>query len=77
MWGVNNTRLFLHNPTIRYPMCGQFTSNGQLASKCPSVSGLGQNRHNCALQLLLSVLERHNGGRRETVNADFDNKPDK
>jgi hypothetical protein len=63
MWGVHNTRLLPHNPTLRCPMCGQFTSNGHMAGNCPNMYGLRQDRHNNALQLLLSLLERHNGGR--------------
>jgi hypothetical protein len=74
MWGVHNTRLLSHNPTLHCLMCGQFTSNGHMAGNCPSMSGLRHDRHNSALHLLLSFLERHNGGRRETITADFGNK---
>jgi hypothetical protein len=73
MWGVHNTRLVTHNPTLRCPMCGQFTSNGHMAGNCPTMSGLRHDRHNNALQLLLSLLKRHNGGRWETITADFGN----
>ena len=75
MWGVHSTRLLTHNPTLRCPMCGQFTSNGHMAGNCPSMSDLRQDSHNNALQLLLSLMERHNGGRWETITADFGNKP--
>jgi hypothetical protein len=75
MWGVHNTRLLTHNPTLRCPICGQFTSNDHMAGNCPTMSGLRQDRHNSALQLLLSLLERHNGGRWGTITADFGNKP--
>jgi hypothetical protein len=34
--------------------CGQFTSNEHMAGNCPSMLGLRQDRHNDALQLLLS-----------------------
>jgi hypothetical protein len=37
--------------------------------------GLRQDRHNSALHLLLSLIERHNGGRWETITADFGKKP--
>jgi hypothetical protein len=37
MWGVHNTRLLSHNPTLRYPMCGQLTSNGHLAGNFPTM----------------------------------------
>jgi hypothetical protein len=40
MWGVHNTRLLSHNPTLRCPMCAQFTSNSHMAGNCPSLSGL-------------------------------------
>jgi hypothetical protein len=63
MWGVHNTRLLTHNPTMGCPMCGQFTSNGHMADNCPTMSGLRQDRHSSALQLFLSLMERHNGGR--------------
>jgi hypothetical protein len=59
----------------RCPMRGQFTSNGHIASKCPTMSGLRQDRHNRALQLLLSLMERHNVGRWETITANFGSKP--
>jgi hypothetical protein len=78
MWAVHNTRFLSHNPTLRCPMCGQFTSNGHMAGNYPTMSGLRQDRHNSALQLLLPLLERHNGGRSETITtsrADFGNKP--
>jgi hypothetical protein len=39
------------------------------------MSGLRHDRHNNALQLILSLMERHNGGRWETIMADFDDKP--
>jgi hypothetical protein len=68
MWGV-------HNPTLRCPMCGQFTSNGHMAGNCPTMSGLRQDRHNNAPQLLISLLERHNAGRWDTITADSGNKP--
>jgi hypothetical protein len=58
-------------------MCGQFTNNGHMADNCPSMSGLRQDRHNIALQLPLTLMERHNGGRWETITADFGNKPTK
>jgi hypothetical protein len=44
MWGVHNTRLLAHNPTLRCPMCGQFTINGHMAGNCPSMSGLRHDR---------------------------------
>jgi hypothetical protein len=75
MWGVHNTRLLTHNPTMRCRMCGQFTSNGHMAGNCPTMPGLRHDRHNSALQLLLSLLERHNGGRWETITVDFGKKP--
>jgi hypothetical protein len=75
MWGVCNTILLSHNLTMRCPVCGQFTSNGHMARNCPSISGLIHDRRNSALQLLLSLMERHNGGRWETITADFGNKP--
>jgi hypothetical protein len=62
MWGVHNTRLLTHNPN-RCPMCGQFTSNGHMAGNYLTMSGLRKNRHNNALQLLLSLMERQNRGR--------------
>jgi hypothetical protein len=31
MWGVHNTRLLPHNPTLRCPMCRQFTITGHMA----------------------------------------------
>jgi hypothetical protein len=74
MWGVHNTHLLTHNPTLRCPMCGQCTSNGNMAGKCPTMFGLREDRHNNALQLLLSLMECHNGGRWETITADFGNK---
>jgi hypothetical protein len=40
MWGVHNTRLLTHNPTLGCPMCGQFTSNGHMAGNCPTMSVL-------------------------------------
>jgi hypothetical protein len=40
IWGVHNTRLLPHNPTLRCLMCGQFTSNGHMAGNCPSMSSL-------------------------------------
>jgi hypothetical protein len=40
-----------------------------------SMPGLRHDRHNIAPQLLLSLLERHNGGRWETITIDFGNKP--
>jgi ribonuclease HI len=49
MWGVHHTRLLTHNPTLRCPMCGQFTSNGHMAGNCPTKSCLRQDRHNNAL----------------------------
>jgi hypothetical protein len=55
-------------------MRGQFTSNGYMAGKCPTMSGLTHDRGNNALQLLLSLTERHHGGRLETITADFGNK---
>jgi hypothetical protein len=63
--GVHNTHLMLHSPNPHCPMCGQLTYNTHMACNCPSMSGIGQDRHNNALQLLLSLLERHNGGRWE------------
>jgi hypothetical protein len=75
MWGVHNTRLLTHNSTLRYSMCGQCTSNGHMAGNCPTMCGLRRDRHNSTLQLLLSLVERHNGGRWETITADFGNKP--
>jgi hypothetical protein len=60
---------------IRCPMCGQFTSNGHMASNSSSKSGLRQDHCNSALQILISVLERHNGGRWDTISADFGSKP--
>jgi hypothetical protein len=75
VWGVHNPRLLTHNPTMRCPMCGQFTNNGHMAGISPTMSGLRQDRHNSALQLPLSLLERHNGGRWETITADFGIKP--
>jgi hypothetical protein len=71
MWGVRNKRLFSHKPTLRCPKCGQFTGNAKMASNCLSMSGFRPDRHNTALQLLLSLVERHNGGRWETITADF------
>jgi hypothetical protein len=56
-------------------MCGMFTNYGHMAGNCPTMSGLRENRHNSALQLLFSLKERHNGGRYETITADFGNKP--
>jgi hypothetical protein len=38
------------------------------------MSGLGEDMHSNALQLLFSLLERHNGGRWENIIADFGNK---
>jgi hypothetical protein len=60
--GVHNTCLVTFNHTLHCPMCGQLTSNGHIARNCPSKSCLRQEIHNSALQLLLSVLERYNGG---------------
>jgi hypothetical protein len=40
MWGVHNTRMFSHNPTLRCLLCGQFTSYSHVARKCPFMSGL-------------------------------------
>jgi hypothetical protein len=71
MWGVHNTRLLAHNPILRCPMCEQFTSNGHMASNWPSSSSLRHDRHNNALQMLLSLLERHNGGELKTITAVF------
>jgi hypothetical protein len=34
-----------------------------MAGTCPTMYGLRQYRHNSALQLLLSLMEHHNGGR--------------
>jgi hypothetical protein len=65
----------LTQPPMRYPMCGQFTSSGLMAGNCPSMSGLKHDRHNNALHLHRSLLERHNGGRWETTTSDFNNKP--
>jgi hypothetical protein len=45
-----------------------------MAKNCPSISGLKQDQHSNALQLLLFLLERHNGGRWETITVDFTNK---
>jgi hypothetical protein len=56
-------------------MCGQFTSNGHMAGNCPSMSGLQQDRTTTLYNYLLSLLERHNGGRWEAITADFANKP--
>jgi hypothetical protein len=56
-------------------MCDQFTNNGHMAGFCPTMSGLKQDRHNSALQLFLAVMERHYGGRWDTITADFGNKP--
>jgi hypothetical protein len=75
MLGVHNTRLLSHNPTLRCPMCGQFTSNGHMAGNYPSMSGLRQDRHSNAMQLLLSFLEHHNGGRWGTITSDFGENP--
>jgi hypothetical protein len=33
IWGVHNTRLLSHSPTLRCPMCGEFTSNSHMAGK--------------------------------------------
>jgi hypothetical protein len=74
-WEVHNSRLLAHNPTLRCPMYGQFTSNGPMVGNSPSMSRLRQDMHNNALLMLLSLLERHNGGRWETITADFGNKP--
>jgi hypothetical protein len=46
-----------------------------MAGNRPSVSGLRHDRHSSALQLLLSLLERHNGGWWETTTPDFGNNP--
>jgi hypothetical protein len=62
MWGIHITRLLTQNPTLRCPMCGQFTSNGHMAGNRPTMPGLRQDRHNSTLQLLFSRMERHNGG---------------
>jgi hypothetical protein len=75
IWGVHNTRLLTHNPTLSCPICGQFTSNGHMAGNGPTMSAMRQDRHNSALQLLLSLMKRDNGGRWETITADFGNKP--
>jgi hypothetical protein len=48
MLGVQKTRLFPWNKTLKCPMCGQFTSNGRMACTCPSMSGRWQDRHNSA-----------------------------
>jgi hypothetical protein len=74
MWGVHNTRLLADNPTLRCPMCGKFTSNGHLAGTCPSMAGLLRDRHSIALQLLICLLERHNGGRWEIITEDLGSK---
>jgi hypothetical protein len=75
MWGVHNTRLLSHNPTLRSPMCGVLSNNGHMAGNCPAMSGLiMHDRHNIPLQLLLSLMEHHNGGRWETITADFSDK---
>jgi hypothetical protein len=75
MWRVHNTRLLSHNPTLRYPMLGQFANNNHMAVNCLSMSGVRQDRHNSAIQLLLSLMEHHNGGRWKTITANFGNKP--
>jgi hypothetical protein len=49
MWGLHNTRFLTCNPSPRCPMRGQFTSNGHMAYKCPSMSGLRHDRHDTAL----------------------------
>jgi hypothetical protein len=49
MWGVYNTRVFSHNPTLRCPICCQFAINGHMAGSCPFVSCLRLGRHNRAL----------------------------
>jgi hypothetical protein len=74
MWSVHNTRLLAYNPSLRCPMCGQFTINGHIAGYSPSMLGLQKDRYNDALHLLLSQLERYNGGRWETITADLGNK---
>jgi hypothetical protein len=51
-------------------MFRNFTNNGHMAGKCPSMSGLWQDQDNNGLQLLLSLPERHNGGRWETLTVD-------
>jgi hypothetical protein len=33
--GVHNTNLLTCNPSLRYPMCGQFTSNAHMFGSCP------------------------------------------
>jgi hypothetical protein len=77
MWGVHNTRLFPWNKTLKFPISGQFISNGHMAGNCPSMSGLRQECHNNALQLLLTLLEHSKGGRWKTITADFGSKPSK
>jgi hypothetical protein len=57
-------------------MCGLFIGNGDMACSLPSIMlGLRQDRHNSALQHLLSQPEQTNGGRLETNTADFGSKP--
>jgi hypothetical protein len=48
-----------------------------MAGNCPSVSGPRQDRHKNALQLVLSLMESHHGGRWERITADFGNRPTK
>jgi hypothetical protein len=54
-------------------MCGKFIGNGHKAGNCPSMSGLTHDRHNSALQVLLTLLEQSNWGRWETITAAYEN----
>jgi hypothetical protein len=76
MWGVHNSRLLPWSKNLKSPMCGLFIGNGHMACSLPSImSGPRQDRHNSALQHLLSQPEQTNGGRWETIAADSGNRP--
>jgi hypothetical protein len=74
MWGGPKTHLLSWKQTLICPICGRFTSNGHIAGNCPSIFGPIQDRCCNTLQFLLTQLQQINGGRTETITADFKNK---
>jgi hypothetical protein len=71
---VHNTRHFSLYPTQRCPLCGEFLRNSYMTGNCFTMASLRQDRHNIALQILISLLETSDGGRGDVIYSHFGNK---